>query len=194
MYCICKLDFAKVLSWDVVRTLSHIDHALAMLENGVAFKASGKKICYLAPNSLARRFIEAISDVRMDETGPEMARMKHLLNFKNRAVALEDFETMQQSSRIPQFGRWTSLDNSWFSQDTLRKFVSREGGFSQRVAANSRGDIMFFVNGFGPWMTLSGRIPSLCTPWSNCMELLTGTHITFSSKDFSEGRNRKLCL
>ncbi len=52
----------------IVRTLSKLDEAHIVLEQGLAFKACGQKICYVAPTTLAEYVMNAIADVYLSRS------------------------------------------------------------------------------------------------------------------------------
>ncbi len=60
---LCLQEGRLSANLQIVLTLSKVDQAHIVLEQELAFKASGHKICYVAPTGLALFIMSAIADV-----------------------------------------------------------------------------------------------------------------------------------
>ncbi len=128
----------------VVRTLSKLDQVHVALEQGLAFKACGRKICYVAPSALAEYVMNAIADVYGTQFLANHVATKCLLDISCWHLDEEDMDIMKETENTEMFGRWITIPLTAFSRETLENFVSRDDEFRQRVATNGRGDCMFF--------------------------------------------------
>ncbi len=138
-------------SLEILRTLSKLDQAHIALEQGLAFKPRGQKICYVSPVLLTSCVMNVIADVYQDRARAEIFAESRAADAISWCLFEDDIKIMRETEKEEKFGRWISFPGVAFTKETLRNFVSREQEFRRRVATNKRGDCMFFVDECGPW-------------------------------------------
>ncbi len=93
----------------IVRTLSKLDEAHIVLEQGLAFKACGQKICYVAPITLAQYIMNAIADVYESRSDAYEVSRRGLSDSSICRLFEEDMDIMKETENAEMFGRWISI-------------------------------------------------------------------------------------
>ncbi|KAI0564015.1 hypothetical protein FGB62_31g03 [Gracilaria domingensis] len=162
---------------DAFYILSKLDMCHVVAESGLALRVANSKICHTAPSSLTVALSTSVAGIPMTEnsyrhaefdlrTDDKSGRMWYLLK--------PDWDDMQnEAESIHQYGEWTSFGTlgSKFLPHVLADFVARDVQFDKRVATNSHGDVLFFVDHIGPWH----RPKDLPVRYESHEELLYGT-------------------
>ncbi len=142
------------MNWSIMKTLSHMDHAQTVIETGVALKPAGMKFCTVGPVALLHEILSAIADVYdSQEAARQAARGEELIRDTLPTLTCliaADVKVMQESNRGNEFGEWTSVVRG-FNRETFRKFIQRGEYHYHSVATNTGGDVLFFIQRFGPW-------------------------------------------
>ncbi len=90
-----------------------------MLEQGLVFKASGQKICYVAPATLAVYVMNAIAGVRATRDDAYSFKMMDLPEPRLGDLTDQDMDVMRETENAELFGQWITIPGLAFSRETL---------------------------------------------------------------------------